>query len=138
MSFGRVTRTVETTRSVDRSKTRTSPSTPSRGDERIVGAEGRAPCTAIAPDTLEMSRPVEGSHTFSVPSSPVVASLEPSELNATSLTSPSCPWNERTLSPVSPSLMSIDARVLRAFGHEDSRGAPREESSHPGHLQLES
>ena len=37
----------------------------------------------------------------------VEASLDPSGLNATSLTSPSCPWNERILAPVSSSLMSI-------------------------------
>ncbi len=46
------------------------------------------------------------SHTFSVPSSPVEASIAPSGLNATSFTSPSCPSNDRMLCPVSPSLMS--------------------------------
>ena len=75
---------------------------------------------------------MEGSQTFSVPSSPVEASLEPSALNATSVTSPSCPWNERMLSPVSPSLMSMMPESLGALGHEDSRGAPGEVPPTPG------
>ncbi len=45
------------------------------------------------PDSLVMSAPVSGSQTFNTPSSPVVASMEPSRLNATSVISPSCPRN---------------------------------------------
>ena len=70
-------------------------------------ALNEGPNTAPAPDALARRSPVEGSHTFKVPSSPVEASIEPSGLNATSLTSPSCPSNERMLCPVSPSLMSM-------------------------------
>ena len=57
------------------------------------------PHASPSPARLDRSLPVEGSHTFSHPSSPVVASIEPSGLNATSFTSMSCPWNEQTPRP---------------------------------------
>ena len=85
---------------------------PHRGQPGPVRAERRPThpdLRPLAPSSSwnsNSSSPVAGSQTRTAPSSPVVASIEPSPLKATSLTSTSWPWNERTDAPVVASRMS--------------------------------
>src|ERR687891_81406 len=109
---------------------------PYRGDERAVGAEGRAPCSAVS------------RHGREEPASRRIPHLQPAliagggELRAVAA--------ERHAPDVVVTLEREDAlsrlvvpdvdnaRVLGAPGHEDPGGAPGHKSPQPGHLQYQS
>ena len=78
----------------DVSKTWTAPSSSHAADTMLPCASNDGPQTLPFPSTARVR-----SQTFSAPSSPVVASIEPSGENRTSLTSTSWPGNSITLCP---------------------------------------
>ena len=108
---GSSARTSTTVRFVARSMTRTAsgqaaanrvPSGLNDGPHTPTSRSARPPGRWIS----SSFSPVSGAHTRTAPSSPDVASIEPSSLNVTSLTSSSCPRNERIDAPVLASRMS--------------------------------
>ncbi len=121
---------------MDRSRIRICPS-PQAAATSDPSALNDGPQAPSPPERLETRLHVDASHTFNVPSSPVEASIDPSGLKATSFTSPSCPWNERTRSPVSESLMSIRPESSGPSVTKTPRGAPGQEAPESRNLQLE-
>ena len=74
-----------------------------------------------------------GSQTRTAPSSPVVASIDPSPLKATLLMSTSWPWKDSTDSPVSASRMSISPESSGPSVTKCPVGAPVQVSTDPWH-----
>ena len=110
---------------------------PGSGDERIVGAEGRTPYTAIARQGRD-EPPSRGVPHLQL--AVISGGGEPRAVRAERdvVDVPVVPVErEDALSGLA--VPDVDyARILGPLGHEDSRGAPGEGSSDPGHLELES
>src|SRR4029453_9303161 len=134
VSIANGTRTFETSRSLDRFKIRTSAesASPQAAATSEPSALNEGPHAPPSPERLETTPPADVSQTFNVSSPPVEASNDPSGLKATSFTSPSCPWNERTLSPVSDSLLSIRPESSGPSVTKAPRGLQTRRPPNPG------
>src|SRR5262245_65700519 len=74
---------VRSTRALLRFRMRTAPSSTHAAATSEPSWLNEGPHAAPWPDTLARRSPVNGSHTFNLPSTPVVASIDPSGLKAT-------------------------------------------------------